>query len=62
MNPGEHRWLTSPCRTAPQPHRTALRYARKVLSRLRLSDTVFRNLTRGAAILVLVLLGGIIAR
>ena len=33
----------------------------KVLSRLRLSDAAFRNLTRGAAILVLILLGGVIA-
>jgi phosphate transport system permease protein len=38
---------------------TALRA--KILGRLRLSDTAFRNLTRGAAILVLVLLGGVIA-
>jgi phosphate transport system permease protein len=33
----------------------------KILNRLRLSDAAFRNLTRGAAILVLVLLGGVIA-
>jgi len=33
----------------------------KLLGRLRLSDAVFRHLTRGAAILVLVLLGGVIA-
>jgi phosphate transport system permease protein len=33
----------------------------KILNRLRLSDTAFRSLTRGAAILVLVLLGGVIA-
>jgi len=32
----------------------------KVLGRLRLSDGVFRNLTRGAAIFVLVILGGVI--
>jgi phosphate transport system permease protein len=32
----------------------------KILGRLRLSDVVFRNLTRGAAILVLVILGGVI--
>jgi phosphate transport system permease protein len=33
----------------------------KILGRLRLSDATFRHLTRGAAILVLVLLGGVIA-
>jgi phosphate transport system permease protein len=33
----------------------------KILGRLRLSDAAFRNLTRAAAILVLVLLGGVIA-
>jgi phosphate transport system permease protein len=33
----------------------------KVLRKLRISDTAFRNLTRFAAILVLVLLGGVIA-
>jgi phosphate transport system permease protein len=33
----------------------------KILGRLRLSDAAFRNLTRGAAILVLILLGGVIA-
>ena len=33
----------------------------KILSRLRLSDAAFRNLTRGSAILVLILLGGVIA-
>ena len=32
----------------------------KILGRLRLIDSVFRNLTRGAAILVLVILGGVI--
>src|SRR6516225_9971151 len=32
----------------------------KVLGRLRLNDGVFRNLTRGAAIFVLVILGGVI--
>ena len=32
----------------------------KVLDRLRLGDTIFRNLTRGAALLVLVILGGVI--
>jgi phosphate transport system permease protein len=32
----------------------------KVLQRLRLSDIVFRNLTRGAAVMVLLILGGII--
>src|SRR5262245_40895077 len=32
----------------------------KVLDRLRLGDILFRNLTRGAAILVLVILGGVI--
>jgi phosphate transport system permease protein len=32
----------------------------KLLGRLRLGDTVFRNLTRGGAILVLVILGGVI--
>ena len=34
--------------------------ARKVLQRLRLSDAVFRHLTRAAAIAVLVILGGVI--
>ena len=38
---------------------TALRA--RTLGRLRVSDAAFRNLTRGAAILVLVLLGGVIA-
>jgi phosphate transport system permease protein len=33
----------------------------KILDRLRISDAAFRNLTRWAAILVLVLLGGVIA-
>ena len=32
----------------------------KILGRLRFSDTAFRHLTRGAAILVLVILGGVI--
>jgi phosphate transport system permease protein len=32
----------------------------KILGRLRLGDAAFRNLTRGAAILVLVILGGVI--
>jgi phosphate transport system permease protein len=32
----------------------------KVLQRLRLGDAVFRHLTRGAALVVLVILGGII--
>ena len=32
----------------------------KVLDRLRLGDSIFRNLTRGAALLVLVILGGVI--
>jgi phosphate transport system permease protein len=32
----------------------------KILGRLRLGDTVFRNLTRGGAILVLAILGGVI--
>ena len=32
----------------------------KVLDRLRLGDTIFRNLTRAAALLVLVILGGVI--
>ena len=32
----------------------------KILGRLRFSDTAFRNLTRGAAILVLAILGGVI--
>src|SRR5271169_6703274 len=32
----------------------------KILGRLRFSDAAFRNLTRGAAILVLVILGGVI--
>ena len=32
----------------------------KILDRLRLGDAIFRNLTRGAAILVLVILGGVI--
>jgi phosphate transport system permease protein len=32
----------------------------KILDRLRLGDTIFKNLTRGAAILVLVILGGVI--
>ena len=32
----------------------------KILDRLRLGDTIFRNLTRGAAILVLLILGGVI--
>jgi phosphate transport system permease protein len=45
--------------TAASAEDTALRA--KILGRLRLSDTAFRNLTRGAAILVLVLLGGVIA-
>jgi phosphate transport system permease protein len=33
----------------------------RVLARLRLSDTIFFNLTRGAAVLVLVILSGVIA-
>src|SRR5271166_6087452 len=33
----------------------------KLLGRLRISDAVFRNLTRGSAIFVLILLGGVIA-
>ena len=45
--------------TAATSDDTALRA--KILGRLRLSDAAFRNLTRGAAILVLVLLGGVIA-
>jgi phosphate transport system permease protein len=45
--------------TAASADDTALRA--KILGRLRLSDAAFRNLTRGAAILVLVLLGGVIA-
>ena len=32
----------------------------KILDRLRLGDTIFKNLTRGAAIVVLVILGGVI--
>ena len=32
----------------------------KILDRLRLGDSIFRNLTRGAAVLVLVILGGVI--
>jgi phosphate transport system permease protein len=32
----------------------------RILDRLRLGDTIFRNLTRGAAIVVLVILGGVI--
>jgi phosphate transport system permease protein len=33
----------------------------KILDRLRLGDIIFKNLTRGAAILVLIILGGVIA-
>jgi phosphate transport system permease protein len=46
-------------RTAATSDNAAIRA--KILNRLRFSDTAFRNLTWGAAILVLVLLGGVIA-
>ncbi len=45
--------------TAASSDSTAIRA--KILNRLRLSDATFRHLTRGAAILVLILLGGVIA-
>ena len=59
MQPARRRpWSTSRCRrqrvTADAP------IARKVLARLRLSDIVVPRLTRAAALVVLVILGGVI--
>ena len=57
--PGGDPWLTSHCRRdadrRPSRHRGP-----RCCSRLRLSDIIFRILTRAAAIAVLVLLGGVI--
>ena len=57
--PGGDPWSTLRCRAERSwPSEAAV--ARAGLDRLRLSDAAFRHLTRAAAILVLVILGGVI--